>query len=100
MNREADLQLLRVRAGEWDTSNTKEPVAHQDREVKKVIAHSEFNPKNLYNNVALIFLVHPFDLGPTVDTICIPYEREAHFLPEKCVATGWGKNEWGMLREV
>ncbi len=42
---------LLVRAGEWDTQKTIEPLEHQDRSAKHVSIHPLFNPKNLVSKL-------------------------------------------------
>ena len=65
-----------MRCGEWDTQTESEPMQHQDRNVSSGAIHQEFNPKNLYNTIALLFLETDFTLASHVDTICLPKYKE------------------------
>merc|ERR1712226_639655 len=46
---------LKVRCGEWDTQRVSEPRAHQDRRVRTLDIHPEFNERNLANDWALLY---------------------------------------------
>ncbi|CAG0893824.1 unnamed protein product [Darwinula stevensoni] len=86
---------LKVRLGEWDTTNDYEPYPHQDRFVEKVIMHSDYRKGPLYNDIALLFMNHPYDLSPHVDTICLPEPGYSRPWGNTCVSTGFGKNSFG-----
>ena len=86
---------LKIRCGEWDTQKQSEPYPHQDRYGAAVKIHPEFNPKNLANDFALIFLQEEFQLDFHVDTICLPKPDESYDF-ESCFATGWGKDNFGI----
>jgi len=87
---------LVVRCGEWDTQGDHEPLNHQDRNAQTVIIHPGFNKKNLNNDVAVIVMQEEFILSHHVGTMCLPNQDDySNINWEKCVATGWGKDEWG-----
>lgn len=44
-----------IRAGEWDTQTTKERLPHQQRNVKSIIVHDDFNSKTLANDIVRKF---------------------------------------------
>lgn len=81
-----------VRGGEWNTQSTEEILKSEERKVKTIINHPEFFRPNLHNDIALLFLETPFDLKPHINVACLPKED---YLKEGCLATGWGKDEWG-----
>jgi len=87
-------EKLFVRAGEWDTQTNKEIYPIQEREVKTKIMHDEYYGGALHNDVALLVLESPFELGEVVDTICLPDHSE-DLEHGDCVVTGWGKNIFG-----
>ena len=85
---------LVVRCGEWDTQAASEPRPHQDRRVKQVVVHPEFNARNLHNDFALLFTEQDFVLDSHIDTVCLPEPgQKFHF--QTCFATGWGKDKFG-----
>jgi hypothetical protein len=87
---------LKVRCGEWDTQGDFEPLNHQDRIAEKVLIHPEYNKRNLANDVAVIVLKEEFILSQHIGTMCLPSQDDySNIQWEKCVATGWGKDEWG-----
>lgn len=85
---------MKIRVGEWDTQSEYEFFPHQDRNVVEAIIHEGYYPAALHNDVALLFLDSPIDLGPESDTICLPDSDQA-FSTNRCFASGWGKNEYG-----
>jgi len=85
---------LLVRCGEWDTQNETEPYPHQDRFVKDLAIHPEFDGRNLQNDFALLYTAEEFELSSHVDTVCLPTPEEL-FEADTCFATGWGKDRFG-----
>ncbi|CAK1587600.1 unnamed protein product [Parnassius mnemosyne] len=90
-----ETRRLFVRAGEWDTQTNKEPYPHQDREVVKTVVHKNFNNKNLYYDIALLFLNFPMILAPNVGLACLPSPRQRVPAGTRCFASGWGKDKYG-----
>ena len=87
---------LMVRCGEWDTQGDHEPLNHQDRFAKEVLIHPGFVKRNLNNDVAIIVMQEEFILSQHIGTICLPNQDDySNINWENCVATGWGKDEWG-----
>lgn len=85
---------LAVRLGEWNFKLPSEPAPHQDFLVNKILIHPNYIPKHLHYDVALLFLDHEAELGPTVDTICLP-ELGQTFDGDRCISSGWGKDLFG-----
>jgi Trypsin len=67
---------LTVRLGEWDFRNTNEPLPTQDFNVTKIFIHPQFNYANSKNNIAIVRLATPVNLGelPTIGVGCLPCE--------------------------
>jgi len=86
--------VLKVRAGEWDTQQEAEPYPHQDRNIVAVSVHPEFFAGGLWNDFAVLFTDIDFDLAPHVDTACLPNPGDS-FDFTSCFATGWGKDKFG-----
>lgn len=84
---------LKIRAGEWDTQTTKELYAHQDRGVAGILVHPRFNPKSLHNDVALLTLLDPVQLGGHIGLVCLP-DQDQIFDYKRCFASGWGKDKF------
>ena len=85
--------LLKIRAGEWDTQTTDEIFPHQDRDVTEVIIHEAYYKGGLHNDVALLILTTPVELVENVNTACLP-PQGFNFDGARCFASGWGKNLW------
>jgi len=83
-----------ARAGEWDTQTNKEPYPHQDRQVAEIVVHENFTSRNLFNDIALLFLNETVTLGENINTVCLPAPG-ANYDRERCIATGWGKDKFG-----
>lgn len=86
MNRK-DAQILKVRAGEWDTQTKDEIFPHQDRQVRDYIIHPEYHRGSLYNDIALLFLTNPVDIAENVNVICLPNPHDV-FDHARCFASG------------
>merc|ERR1712102_103121 len=93
-----DASGLKVLCGEWDTQTTNEPYPHQDRSVKALRLHPEYEGRNLFNDFAVLFLESNFDLDINLDSVCLP-EPEETFDGTTCFATGWGKDKFGSAGE-
>merc|ERR1711902_179475 len=58
--------------------------------------HPGYIKKNLNNDVAIIVMKDEFILDRHIDTICLPNQNDYSNINWKgCVATGWGKDNWG-----
>merc|ERR1711863_254010 len=87
-------RTLKVRCGEWDTQRVSEPRAHQDRRIRTLDIHPEFNESNLANDWALLYTEEDFELEEHIDTVCLPQPNDI-FDYQTCHATGWGKDQFG-----
>ncbi|KAJ8708467.1 hypothetical protein PYW07_010592 [Mythimna separata] len=85
-------KTLKIRAGEWDTQTTKEIYPYQDRDAASIEIHKDFHAKNLFYNIAVLFLNKPLDLAPNVGVVCLPPPRIPQRANIRCIATGWGKD--------
>ncbi|KAH8249097.1 hypothetical protein KR032_005835 [Drosophila birchii] len=83
-----------VRAGEWDTQTKTEIIPHEDRYVKEIVYHEQFNKGSLYNDIAVLLLESSFDLQMNIQPVCLPNVQDV-FDYDRCYATGWGKNKFG-----
>eukprot|EP00093_Oithona_nana_P002816 02816.XXX_3144_4816_1 [CDS] Oithona nana genome sequencing. len=90
-----DINKIVVRCGEWDTRDEVEPKTHQDIRAKQIFSHPGFVKRNLANDFAIIVTEDYYVLDKHVDTICLPDLDDQHFTEQNCVATGWGKDEFG-----
>lgn len=87
-------QILKIRAGEWDTQTKDEIFPHQDRQVRDYVIHPEYYRGGLYNDIALLFLTSPVEIVENVNTVCLPGHGEI-FDGSRCFASGWGKDLFG-----
>lgn len=85
----------KIRAGEWDTQTTKELYPHQDRYVKSTVIHKDYYSGALFNDVAILFLESPVELGETINTLCLPTQDLVIPSGTRCYASGWGKDVFG-----
>ncbi|GJQ86226.1 hypothetical protein Trydic_g10073, partial [Trypoxylus dichotomus] len=93
-NFQNDLTKIKIRAGEWDASTDKERLPHQERNVKQIIIHNQFNPKTVVNDVALLVLERSLVQADNIGTVCLPQYNQV-FNSKECFASGWGKKEFG-----
>lgn len=85
---------FKVRAGEWDTQTEKERLPYEERNVRQIIMHPEYNSFNLFNDFALIILDKAFDLSDHISTICLP-PQNFQSTSQNCISNGWGKDIFG-----
>ena len=82
---------LIVRVGEHDL------VVHEGSEkeyvVKRAIIHPDYNRDTVDNDVALLELPEPVDLGPSAALACLPDQDEALPDQDHCTIIGWGKEK-------
>ncbi|XP_055372216.1 phenoloxidase-activating factor 2-like [Condylostylus longicornis] len=90
-----DIKDLVARAGEWDTQTEDEIFREQDRKIIESVSHEKFSKAGLHNDIALLFTAEPFELQGHINTICLP-PPNAKFDHDKCIASGWGKDEFGV----
>lgn len=86
---------IKIRAGEWDTQNKQERWPYQERDVLSKIAHKDFNPNNLHNDIAILILHEPVQFAENVGTICLPKQSQL-ITSKNCFSSGWGKNKFGI----
>ncbi|CAG9806846.1 unnamed protein product [Chironomus riparius] len=89
-----DVDVMRIRVGEWDTQTTFELFQHSDHEVEKFVIHEKFNKGGLHNDIALLFLKTKVEMSEVANTICLP-SQDQPFDGKRCFATGWGKDQFG-----
>ncbi|PSN50700.1 hypothetical protein C0J52_01198 [Blattella germanica] len=85
---------LKIRAGEYDSQSSSEPVPHQEREITRIIRHPDFYSGALYNDIALLILDKPITIVVNAQPICLP-QQDAIFDNRRCLATGWGIDAFG-----
>lgn len=83
-----------IRAGEWDSQSEAEILPFQERVAQKIIIHRDFKSGPLFNDVALVILKENFDFNDNVDIVCLPNQNENVDF-QNCVASGWGKDQFG-----
>ncbi|XP_033151785.1 phenoloxidase-activating factor 2 [Drosophila mauritiana] len=80
---------IMVRAGEWDLSSSEKLSPPTERQVIKILNHEAFNYSSAANNLALLFLDSPFQLGANIQTIRLPIPDKT-FDQRICTVAGWG----------
>uniref|UniRef100_A0A1B6HKB4 Phenoloxidase-activating factor 2 n=1 Tax=Homalodisca liturata TaxID=320908 RepID=A0A1B6HKB4_9HEMI len=88
------LQELTVRLGEWDSQHKTETYPVQNVGAVEIVIHEQFKLNSLFNDIALVFLASPAELGGNIRTICLPEANEI-VDSRKCLASGWGKDAFG-----
>ena len=87
------LELL-VRAGEWDSQITTEPLPFVESNVISIEIHPNLHRKLGAYNIALLFLETAIVNAPHINTVCLP-PMNTNFDGQDCFVTGWGKNKFG-----
>ncbi|XP_074864759.1 chymotrypsinogen B-like [Carettochelys insculpta] len=81
--------------GEHDRSSSQEDV--QKLAIQKVFTHPNYNSETTANDVALIKLATPAQLGRTVAPVCLAAAGEQYQGGQLCVTSGWGKTRYNAL---
>ncbi|CAG4953635.1 unnamed protein product [Parnassius apollo] len=92
-------QLVAVRAGEYDTRSNPDcqlevcAPPYQDRRIKNIFSHPNFNKPLFHNDIAVIKLDTPLQLNDYVAPICMPQRDQLFNLQvgELVTVAGWGK---------
>uniref|UniRef100_A0AAR5NY41 Peptidase S1 domain-containing protein n=1 Tax=Dendroctonus ponderosae TaxID=77166 RepID=A0AAR5NY41_DENPD len=68
----------------------------QERAVRAVLRHPNFQSGTLYNDVAVLVLEEPYNLTatPTINTVCL--HPNASYVGKRCVVAGWGEASKGL----
>ncbi|KAH8321559.1 hypothetical protein KR074_008947, partial [Drosophila pseudoananassae] len=82
-----------VRAGDWDLESNREFFKRQERTIVRILRHEAFQAETGANNLALLFLNWPFQLGDHIGSICLPYLGRSRQIKESCYLAGWGKRK-------
>ena len=79
--------------GEWDASSSTEPIPAQEFQVVRIFIHPQYTASNLRNDVAILRLQTPVQLGqvPTITTACLPSTVLTNI---RCWVAGWGRNDF------
>ena len=98
----ADCSLLvsqiRLRLGEYDFSNAKEPLAFVERAASKKIVHPKYNFFTYEYDLALVRLEEAVDFQPNIAPICLPAVENVNLVGMNATVTGWGRlSEGGTL---
>ncbi|NXG60072.1 CTRL protease, partial [Hemiprocne comata] len=75
--------------GEYDLYSNSEPI--QVKTVSRAITHPNWNPNTMNNDITLLRLSSPAQLGPRVSPVCLPPANMATPTNLQCVTTGWGR---------
>ncbi|CAG7818343.1 unnamed protein product [Allacma fusca] len=84
---------LKVRLGEWDLAG-EEPFKPVEISVQEAIIHPQFNKRTFQNDIALLKLRTPVDLGsyPQIRSACLVRPEEIGSLQNaRCWTAGWGQ---------
>ncbi|KAG6464633.1 hypothetical protein O3G_MSEX014638 [Manduca sexta] len=92
--------LTSIRLGEHDTRTNPDCQLHvcapplQDRKIKSIKSHQDFNKPPFHNDIAIIELDAPVNLNDYVAPICLPREDDqmaSLTMGELLMVAGWGK---------
>lgn len=87
-----DVAQVTVHLGDHNIRSTQE-TQHISKKVKRVVRHRSFDPRTLYNDVALLTLDSPVQYSKAVRPICLPTTTKSYGGSYGIVAG------WGSLRE-
>jgi len=89
---------IRLRLGEYDFSNAKEPHPYVERGVNKKIVHPKYNFFTYEYDLALVRLEEAIQFQPNIAPICLPASHDLNLVGMNATVTGWGRlSEGGTL---
>ena len=92
------MSQIRLRLGEYDFSNAKEPFAYVERAASKKIVHPKYNFFTYEYDLALVRLEEAIDFQPNIAPICLPATENVNLVGMNATVTGWGRlSEGGTL---
>ncbi|XP_050421380.1 serine protease filzig-like [Adelges cooleyi] len=94
MTRDTPVESLMIHLGDYDLTSDNE-TDHQVRSVSQVIFHSHFHPFLLANDIALLRLDRPVEMGITVQPVCINGGGDS-YVGQKGSVIGWGITSFPM----
>lgn len=84
--------LWKVRAGEYDMM--KKEGTEQNRKIRQIFIHPEYNPATYDNDIALLRLDRPLTLTNKVKSVCLPPADMKVQDGKACSIAGWGTNRY------
>nr|XP_015904872.2 protein masquerade isoform X1 [Parasteatoda tepidariorum] len=95
-------QAIFIRAGVTDLKSPEDNSKAQTVRVLSTFVHHNFNSKTLDNNIALLRLQKPVELGGNACVVCLPTTRKMPKEGVKCTVTGYGfvSPEGGMALRI
>jgi len=87
-----DLKSYTVRVGEYDVAHNLEPIPSEEIPIKRIIIHENFHKPTHLNNIALIILERPVELGNSIGYVCLPPNVSDVDMESGCLIAGWGRN--------
>lgn len=90
-------EKLVIRAGIYDVLKTPKDndTQHQQRNISRIVIHSELYVRGLINDIALLAVDQPFQWSRYVNPICLPPQGLHTSDGAFCMACGWGKDASG-----
>lgn len=83
-----DVARMTVNLGDHNIRSSYE-VQHITRRVKRVVRHRSFDPRTLYNDIALLTLESPIQYTRSVRPICLPTSAK-NYGGQYGMVAGWG----------
>lgn len=84
-----DVAALTVRLGDHNIRSDTE-VKHVERRIKRVVRHRGFDPRTLYNDVAVLTMDSPVAFSHSVRPICLPAGNAKQYSGSTSTVIGWG----------
>lgn len=78
---------IQIRVGEHDMFSSEG--SEENYQAERVVMHSQYNPRTLDNDIALIKVKKPIQFNKYVQPVCLPSKEFS--AGTNCYITGWGK---------
>ncbi|XP_031619747.1 serine/threonine-protein phosphatase 6 regulatory ankyrin repeat subunit B-like isoform X2 [Contarinia nasturtii] len=81
---------LLLRLGENDLDVEDEPYLYQERRIRIVVSHPQFDRRTYEYDLALLRFYEPVVFQPNIIPVCLP-DSDENFIGRTAFVTGWGK---------
>lgn len=83
-----DVARMKVHLGDHNIRQVGE-VPHIEKKIKRVVRHRGFDPRTLYNDVALLTMDTPVQYSANIHPVCLPRDNR-QFGGQYGTVIGWG----------